>query len=206
MEDTNPHTFDFQIKIKHITFYSLTFFSFHGPGTIFKIRDNLLCQQLRHNSISLQLTWNNTASYSAIVDLFFKNLTRVMRKPAFWTCENKCADQLHGNPTADQHFVFSLHRSYNSSTFKIRNFKPLTSFFGCTARFVSDLLWNPEEKFSNDKIQIKYSVLISEWLLSSPFSFSISATEEWWSSPLRVTSHLKSYNFYLPFLFFNIFS
>ena len=31
----------------------------------------------------------------------------VMRKPAFCICENKDADQLCGNRTADQRFVFS---------------------------------------------------------------------------------------------------
>ena len=30
-----------------------------------------------------------------------------LRKPAFYICENKNADQLHGNRAADQHFCFS---------------------------------------------------------------------------------------------------
>ena len=33
-------------------------------------------------------------------------MTRVMRKPAFWICENKVADQLRGNPEADQRLCF----------------------------------------------------------------------------------------------------
>ena len=32
--------------------------------------------------------------------------SRVMRKPTFCICENKDADQLHGNREADQRFCF----------------------------------------------------------------------------------------------------
>ena len=56
-----------------------------------------------------------------------------MRKPAFCKCENKDADQLRGN----------------------RNFKPLAIFRGCTARFVSDLVGNPEDRFSHNEAHIK---------------------------------------------------
>ena len=31
------------------------------------------------------------------------NVSCVVRKPAFWICENKDADQLRGNREADQH-------------------------------------------------------------------------------------------------------
>ena len=33
--------------------------------------------------------------------------------------------------------------------FRIRKFKPLIIFYGCTARFVSDLLGNSEDRFSH---------------------------------------------------------
>ena len=33
-----------------------------------------------------------------------------MRKPTFYICENKDADQLRGNREADQRRFFSLHR------------------------------------------------------------------------------------------------
>ena len=33
-------------------------------------------------------------------------MSRVVRKPAFCICENKDADQLRGNPEADQHLCF----------------------------------------------------------------------------------------------------
>ena len=34
-------------------------------------------------------------------------MRRVMRKPAFFICENKDSDQLCGDRAADQHFVFA---------------------------------------------------------------------------------------------------
>ena len=47
-----------------------------------------------------------------------------MRKPAFCICENKDADQLRS--------------------------KPLAIFCVCTARFVSDLVGNPDDRFSHE--------------------------------------------------------
>ena len=35
------------------------------------------------------------------------DLSRVMRKPTFCICENKDADQLHGNRESDQRLCFS---------------------------------------------------------------------------------------------------
>ena len=35
-----------------------------------------------------------------------RHLSRVVRKPAFYICENKDADQLRGNREADQHLCF----------------------------------------------------------------------------------------------------
>ena len=53
-------------------------------------------------------------------------MSRFVRKPAYCICENKEADQLRGNREADQHLYF-------------RN------------RFVSDLVGNPEDRFSYNK-------------------------------------------------------
>ena len=36
----------------------------------------------------------------------------------------------------------------------MRNVKPLTILCGCTARFVSDLVGNPEDRFSHNEAQI----------------------------------------------------
>ena len=37
---------------------------------------------------------------------FFLHLSHIMRKPAFYICENKGSDQLCGNREADQHLCF----------------------------------------------------------------------------------------------------
>ena len=64
-----------------------------------------------------------------------------MRNPDFSICENKDADQLRSNS---------------------ENFKPLAIFCGCTARFVSDLVGNPENRFSHDEAHIEtYTTLTS---------------------------------------------
>ena len=65
-------------------------------------------------------------------------------KPAFCICENKGVYQLCSNCTADQWVCFRYIDS------KIRNFKPLAFFRGCTAWFVLDLVRNPENKISHD--------------------------------------------------------
>ena len=82
-----------------------------------------------------------------------------MRKPAFCICENKDADQLRGNREADQRLCL-----YNPFTTLIRNFKHLAIFCGCTARFVSDLVGNPEDRFSHNEahmLSTSVSVLFS---------------------------------------------
>ena len=75
-----------------------------------------------------------------------------MRKPAFCICENKDADQLRGEREADQRLCFR----YADSTIPLlpRNFKSLAIFYNCTARFVSDLVENPEDRFSHNEAHI----------------------------------------------------
>ena len=74
-------------------------------------------------------------------------LSLVMRKPAFCICENKDADQLRGNREADQCLCF---RDTDSKSLSFLNpKKPLAIFCGCTARFVSGLVGNPEDRFSH---------------------------------------------------------
>ena len=58
---------------------------------------------------------------------------------------NKGADQ---SAQSDQRLYCSLPAYYNTSSFYIRNFKPLASFCGCTGQFVSYLVENPEAVFS----------------------------------------------------------
>ena len=82
-------------------------------------------------------------------------MSNVMRKPAFCICVNKGADQLRGNRTADQLLCFCyIDSTINPSTPSIRNFKPLAIFCDCTARFVSDLVGNPKDRFSHHEAHI----------------------------------------------------
>ena len=72
-------------------------------------------------------------------------------KAAFCICKNKDADQLRGNREADQRLCFR----YTDSTIpllpKSRN---LAIFCSCTARFVSDLVETPEDRFSHNEAQL----------------------------------------------------
>ena len=77
-----------------------------------------------------------------------------MRKPDFCICENKDADQLRGNREADQRLCFR----YTDSTIPLLP-KPLAIFCSCTARLVSDLVGNPEDRFSQNEAQMKISII-----------------------------------------------
>ena len=79
-----------------------------------------------------------------------------MRKPDFCKCENKDADQLRGNREADQRLCFRYTDStLHKFTTYIRNFKPLAILCICTARFVSGLVGNPEDRFSHNEAPIR---------------------------------------------------
>ena len=56
-------------------------------------------------------------------------------------CENKDADQLRSNREAGQRLCFR----FTDTTI------PLAILCGCTARFVSDLVGNPEDRFSQNE-------------------------------------------------------
>ena len=77
-----------------------------------------------------------------------------MREPAFCICKNKDADQLRGNREADQRLCFRYSDSIIPLLPKSENFKPLAIFCDCTARFVSDQVRNPEDRFSQNEAQI----------------------------------------------------
>ena len=70
-----------------------------------------------------------------------------MRKSTFCICENKDADQLHGNPEADHRFCFRYIDSTIPLLSKSENFKPLAIFCSCTAWFVSDQVGNQNVGF-----------------------------------------------------------
>ena len=73
-----------------------------------------------------------------------------MRNPAFCICENKDADQLRGNREADQRLCFR----YTDRTIPLPPKYKISSFCGCTARFVSDLVGNPRDRFSHNEAHI----------------------------------------------------
>ena len=55
---------------------------------------------------------------------------------------------------ADQHLCFHYTESTIPLIPKSGFYKPLTIFCGCTARFVSDLVGNPKDRFSHDTTNI----------------------------------------------------
>ena len=74
------------------------------------------------------------------------NMSRVVRKPAFCICENKDADYRK----ADQRLCFR----YTDSTIPLLPKSEILSFYPSsvtTARFLSDLVGNPEDRFSHDE-------------------------------------------------------
>ena len=79
------------------------------------------------------------------------NLSLVMRKMAFCICENKDADQHAVTAKLISAFVFATRIE---QSFYFLNFKPLVIFCGCTARFVSDLVGNPEDRFSHNEAHL----------------------------------------------------
>ena len=77
-----------------------------------------------------------------------------MRKPAFCICENKVADQLHGNREADQRLCFRYIDSTIPLVPKYEIFESLAIFCGCTAWFVWDLVGNPEDRLSHNEAHL----------------------------------------------------
>ena len=77
-----------------------------------------------------------------------------MRKLDICICENKDADQLRGNREADQRLCFR----YTDNTIPLLPKSEFSSqqaiFCGCTARFVPDLVGNPEDRFSHNEAHI----------------------------------------------------
>ena len=78
-----------------------------------------------------------------------------MRKQTFCIFENKDTDQLRGNREADQRLClcFILVQSYFINT----KVQASSIFCDCTARFVSDQVRNPEDRFSHNEAQLTVS-------------------------------------------------
>ena len=90
-------------------------------------------------------------SRSAMPNKLFFIFGLVVRKPAFCICKNKDADQLRGNREADQRLCFR----YKDSTIPLLSKSEISSFCGCTAWFVSDLVKNPEDRFSHNEAHME---------------------------------------------------
>ena len=109
-----------------------------------------------------------------------------MRKPAFCICENKDADQLRGNREADQRLCFCYTESTIPLLSKSEIYKLLAIFCGCTAWFVSDLVENPEDRFSQNEAHML--VAFRENLSSG---FLIRSDSNWAIQPLKLARGLK---------------
>ena len=73
----------------------------------------------------------------------------ITRKPCFCNCEKKAQISVQ----LISSFVFATYKN-NPSYILIPSFKPLTIFFSCTARFMSDLIRNHKDRFCCDDAQI----------------------------------------------------
>ena len=77
------------------------------------------------------------------------NMSPIVRKPDFCLCENKGADQLRSNSEADQRLCFPYtDRKIPRLLLKIQNLKLLAFFCDGTCWSVSNLVGNPEDRFS----------------------------------------------------------
>ena len=87
-----------------------------------------------------------SATESGYIVFRFSDISLVMRKPAFCICENKDADQLRGNREAD------------FATWILQSLYFLNPKF--QARFVSDLVRNPEHRFSQNEAHIETGEIV----------------------------------------------
>ena len=71
-----------------------------------------------------------------------------MRKIDFFTSENKEADQLGGNREADQRLCIRFTERTIPVLSESKISKPLAIFSDCSARFVADIVGNPEDRVS----------------------------------------------------------
>ena len=82
-------------------------------------------------------------------------MSLVVSKPAFCICETKDADQLRGDREADQR----LCSRYTDSTIPLLHKSDISSLYASSVAvqqlFVSDLVGNPEDRFSYNEAQIR---------------------------------------------------
>ena len=100
----------------------------------------------KHHSINLKVL---TLANERIIhhDNGTDPMSLVVRKPAFRIYENKDADQLRGDRETYRRLCFR----YTDSTIPLIPKTEISIFCDYTARFVSDLLGNPEDRFSHNE-------------------------------------------------------
>ena len=111
--------------------------------------------------LPLTLVYSSWDSSQSWIVLALNHMSLVMRRPGFCIFENKNADQLRGNREADQRLCFR----YTDSTIPLLSKPEISSlrlaiFSGCTARFVSDLVENPEDRFSHNEAHISLASIL----------------------------------------------
>ena len=87
-------------------------------------------------------------------------VSRIMRKLDFCLCENKGTDQLCSICKADQRLCFRYITIALLPKFEISSFLPV--FVTVQARFVSDLVENPKDRFSRVAAQMKVAMFFSQ--------------------------------------------
>ena len=87
------------------------------------------------------------------IGLYNPHMSLVMRKPAFCICENKDADQLHGNREADQRLCFC----YTDSPIPLLPIYEISSLLSSSVAVQSGLCgtWSETpDRFSHNEAQI----------------------------------------------------
>ena len=80
-----------------------------------------------------------SVNFTNVQDVMF--VGRVMRKPTFCICENKDADQLHGNRKADQRLCFR----YIDSTILLLSKSEISSFYPSSVTVQPGWCWTRSE-------------------------------------------------------------
>ena len=86
-------------------------------------------------------------AYHCFIKMFRKcssYLSHVMRKPVYAICEQQRCKPAYAFAQSDQRLCCSLPRQSNTTSFYIKNFKPLASFCGWAGRFESYLVEKPQ--------------------------------------------------------------